>query len=234
MAFPTSPSDGQEYITALGTVYKYVIADDKWILLSTTLTGDTGLQGETGLAGTIGATGLAGAAGETGVQGDTGLAGGAGATGVAGVDGATGVAGVDGVTGVAGAAGATGLAGAAGSDSGITGLVTLSFNNSGTAISPFTGIVSEFEMPFRYKIYGWDALASNGETGYVSTHLSNTAYASYPPAIGGSVTGPWLSAQNKNTGAMGITGAAGDIVRVWVSGITGLSNLTTVLKFNKF
>jgi hypothetical protein len=39
----------------------------------------------------------------------------------------------------------------------------------------------------------------------------------------------------KNTNAtMGVTGASGDIVRVWVSGITGLSNVTAALKFNKW
>lgn len=34
MPFPTSPSEGQEYSTALGTKYKYDSADDKWYIIS--------------------------------------------------------------------------------------------------------------------------------------------------------------------------------------------------------
>ncbi|KKK57518.1 hypothetical protein LCGC14_3053650, partial [marine sediment metagenome] len=34
MAFPTSPSNGDEYTNALGTVYKYLTADDKWYIIS--------------------------------------------------------------------------------------------------------------------------------------------------------------------------------------------------------
>lgn len=32
--FPTSPNDGDEYTTALGTVYKYLATDDKWYIIS--------------------------------------------------------------------------------------------------------------------------------------------------------------------------------------------------------
>jgi hypothetical protein len=96
MAFPTSPVDGQQYTTSLGTVYEYVAADDKWILVSTTLTGATGVQGVTGVAGTQGATGLQG---ETGLQGADGSAGAQGDTGVQGVTGLQGVTGAQGDTG---------------------------------------------------------------------------------------------------------------------------------------
>lgn len=34
MAFPTSPSNGDEYTNALGTKYKYLTADDKWYIIS--------------------------------------------------------------------------------------------------------------------------------------------------------------------------------------------------------
>lgn len=34
MAFPTSPSDGQEYTTILGTVYKYRASDDCWYIIN--------------------------------------------------------------------------------------------------------------------------------------------------------------------------------------------------------
>ena len=34
MAFPTSPSNGDEYTNALGTIYKYLTADDKWYIIS--------------------------------------------------------------------------------------------------------------------------------------------------------------------------------------------------------
>ena len=34
MAFPTTPSNGDEYTNALGTVYKYLTADDKWYIIN--------------------------------------------------------------------------------------------------------------------------------------------------------------------------------------------------------
>ncbi|KKN22852.1 hypothetical protein LCGC14_0910820 [marine sediment metagenome] len=34
MAFPTSPSNGDEYTNALGTVYKYLTTDDKWYIIN--------------------------------------------------------------------------------------------------------------------------------------------------------------------------------------------------------
>lgn len=43
MAFPTSPIDGQLYTNALGVVYQYVSADDKWILSDQQVQGYTGV-----------------------------------------------------------------------------------------------------------------------------------------------------------------------------------------------
>lgn len=54
MAFPISPVDGQEYVTALGTVYKWNATGNRWDLSSTTLTGATGAQGFTGAQGLTG------------------------------------------------------------------------------------------------------------------------------------------------------------------------------------
>ena len=34
MAFPTSPSDTDQYTNALGTVYQYLTADDKWYIIT--------------------------------------------------------------------------------------------------------------------------------------------------------------------------------------------------------
>ena len=34
MAFPTTPSNGDEYTNALGTVYKYLDADNKWYIIN--------------------------------------------------------------------------------------------------------------------------------------------------------------------------------------------------------
>ena len=150
MAFPTSPSDGQEYTTALGTVYKYVEADDKWILVSSTLAGVTGVQGETGLAGPAGATGVAGAAG---AAGETGASGAAGATGLAGAAGATGLAGAAGAAGETGASGvgATGLQGVTGID--------LAVYDAGTFGS--TGATINFSNGYNQKV----TLGAGGETG---------------------------------------------------------------------
>lgn len=69
MAFPTNPINNQEYITPLGTVYKYNSTDARWNLSSTTLTGATGAQGHTGAQGYTGAsiTGLPGPTGALGL-----------------------------------------------------------------------------------------------------------------------------------------------------------------------
>jgi len=37
MAFPTSPSNGDQYTNANGTLYEYVAADDKWVIVQGTL-----------------------------------------------------------------------------------------------------------------------------------------------------------------------------------------------------
>lgn len=106
MSFPVSPIDNQEYVTPLGTVYKYVLADSRWILSSATLTGATGIQGTTGVRG------LTGIKGETGLQGFTGPAGAPqGVTGLQGIKGATGIQGVTGLIGSTGFQGTTGVQG---------------------------------------------------------------------------------------------------------------------------
>jgi len=75
MSFPIGPSDNQLYTNALGTVYKYVAADGKWIIVSQEIQGYTGAQGVTGLVGVTGIDGIIGSTGVTGVQGYTGLSG---------------------------------------------------------------------------------------------------------------------------------------------------------------
>lgn len=117
MAFPTTPTDGQEYTNSLGTVFKYTALDNKWNISSFTLTGATGIQGETGLAGLDGTDGNDGAAGADGATGLQGVPGPQGETGVAGADGSSGS---QGETGAAGTDGGlnywTPLAGAYSSD----------------------------------------------------------------------------------------------------------------------
>ncbi len=54
MAFPLNPIVNQEYVTALGTVYKYNATGMRWDLSSTTLTGATGVIGPTGAMGLTG------------------------------------------------------------------------------------------------------------------------------------------------------------------------------------
>ena len=94
MSFPVSPSNLDEYTNGLGTVYRYIAADGKWIIKSQEITGATGLMGPTGIGGVNGVTGIAGVNGATGSQGVTGLSGTAGAAGATGSQGVTGVAGV--------------------------------------------------------------------------------------------------------------------------------------------
>jgi len=72
MAFPISPSDGQLYTSSLGTVYEYEAANDRWLLSSHVMVGETGLRGLTGAQGETGLRGLTGAQGETGLRGLTG------------------------------------------------------------------------------------------------------------------------------------------------------------------
>lgn len=40
MGFPTSPSDEQQYTNALGTVYQYDLADDKWYIVNNLIISD--------------------------------------------------------------------------------------------------------------------------------------------------------------------------------------------------
>jgi len=106
MAFPTTPTDGQQYTTSLGTVYEYVSTDDKWILSSNTIVGETGAQGVTGARGIDGVTG---------------------AQGPAGADGVTGAQGTDGVTGLQGE---TGLFAYTSHDAGTFGTTGANFDSS--------------------------------------------------------------------------------------------------------
>jgi len=109
MAFPTTPTDGQQYTTSLGTVYEYVSADDKWILSSNTIVGATGPQGPQGVTGAQGIDGV------TGPQGP------------AGADGVTGAQGTDGVTGPQGE---TGLFAYTSHDAGTFGTTGANFDSS--------------------------------------------------------------------------------------------------------
>ena len=85
MSFPVSPSNLDEYTNGLGTVYRYIAADGKWIIKSQEITGATGLMGPTGIGGVNGATGSQGVTGVAGTDGAAGATGSQGVTGVAGV-----------------------------------------------------------------------------------------------------------------------------------------------------
>jgi hypothetical protein len=87
MAFPISPTDGQLYTTSLGTIYQYQAIQDRWLLYSHTIVGETGAQGFTGLPGPTGLLGPTGIIGFTGAQGFTGAPGFTGAQGVTGIVG---------------------------------------------------------------------------------------------------------------------------------------------------
>jgi hypothetical protein len=199
--------------------------------------GDTGLQGPTGYQGQ---TGLQ-CPGSTGVQGVTGLIGPTGANGVqgtqgqTGIQGQTGLIGTTGATGVQGAQGTTGLIGQTGIDAGVTGAIVVSYNNFGTSLNP-TGILCDVTIPYRYKIYEWETLCSDGSTGTGYIQLGNSTYENFPPtnlSILSGYTGAWLDGQNKNRGTSNWTGANGDIVRVSSVGVTGISWLTLTLKTQK-
>jgi hypothetical protein len=114
MAFPISPSDGQLYTSSLGTVYEYEAANDRWLLSSHVMVGETGLRGLTGAQGETGLRGLTGAQGETGLRGLTGAQGETGLRGLTGAQAETGI--------ISGDATLTSLV-ITGNSSGITGIV---------------------------------------------------------------------------------------------------------------
>lgn len=80
-------------------------------IVTSGLTGATGLQGSTGATGVAGGQGATGATGLTGGQGSTGSTG---ATGIQGIQGIQGSTGATGIQGIQGSTGATGLQGATG------------------------------------------------------------------------------------------------------------------------
>ena len=209
-------------------------------------TGAQGLTGAQGIQGTQGATGVQGTQGTQGVTGATGTQGTqgvTGATGTQGTQGVTGATGTQGTQGVTGATGTAGSAGAAGADSGATGVINIIYNNGvNNPIAPFTGLIGEFEMPFRFKVYGWDTWAADGSTGWLRTTVFNQTYANYTNKMGDTsmsgLTGPYLNGMLKNTQVTtvwpGPTGTGGDIVSVWANYVTGLYHLTLALKYNKY
>jgi hypothetical protein len=74
-------------------------------------TGATGVQGIQGSTGSTGIQGLTGSTGATGIQGIQGIQGSTGATGIQGIQGATGSTGIQGIQGIQGSTGATGIQG---------------------------------------------------------------------------------------------------------------------------
>jgi hypothetical protein len=238
----------------------------------TGLIGSTGYQGITGLKGITGSQGIDGVTGVPGTTGlanfiqtssfspsvsvpelmwnfvDESFYG--FVTGVnkwvqissGGLKGSQGDTGSQGVTGLIGSAGSQGATGIVGCDAGATGIVNLSFNNGINPIAPFTGLVAEFELPFNFNIYGWDARSSGGSTGYLKTVVFNQTFSNYTVKTGDTsmsgLTGPWLNGQLKNLSSTstwpGPTGAIGDIVSVWAGYVTGINNLSIALKYNKW
>jgi len=188
MSFPVNPSNDEIYINSLGTQYKYVSADSKWIIESKAVLGNQGV------------TGLQGVTGTQGVKGDTGI------------------------------------------DYSVTGIINISYNNGSTPIAPFTGLVGEFEMPYKFRVNGWDMWCASGCTGYIRTTVNNQTFANYTNKLGDTsmsgLTGPWLNGHLKNTGVTtswaGPTGAAGDIVSIWANYVTGVSNFNVALKYSKW
>jgi len=114
VAFPTSPTDGQQYTNNLGTTYEWDSSRTAWLIVSQEITGATGIQGIQGVTGLQGAQGDTGVQGETGLQGHTGIQGDTGIQGITGIQGSTGIQGQTGVQGHTGIQGATGIQGITG------------------------------------------------------------------------------------------------------------------------
>lgn len=93
MSWPQTPTDGQSYVTPLGTTYIYRSLTNSWDIQVSNI-GVTGIQGLTGIQGQPGLQGQTGIQGQTGLQGQTGIQG----QGVTGLQG-QGVTGSQGATG---------------------------------------------------------------------------------------------------------------------------------------
>jgi hypothetical protein len=57
MAFPSSPTNNEEYTTPLGITYRYSQSNDKWLIVSQEVLGNQGVTGLLGLTGPTGPTG---------------------------------------------------------------------------------------------------------------------------------------------------------------------------------
>jgi len=202
------------------------------------LRGETGIQGETGAQGEMGFQGVTGLQGETGIQGlqgQTGIQGLQGQTGIQGLRGETGIQGLQGETGIQGQ---TGIQGYTGVQMGATGAINFIMYTVPTSML-VTGIQGDITLPFAIKLNSWQLLA--GTTGIMTVDLWINNYANFPPisanAMHSGATGPWLSNAIKNTGTTtgwgSPTGAQGDIIRVNIEGVTGISMASLSLNYNK-
>jgi len=181
--------------------------------------GQTGVQGLTGFYGQTGLQGLTGFYGDTGVQGLTGFYGQTGVQGPQGSGGSQGVTGFYGRTGIQGQTGIQGETGLQGNTGlqGQTGIV--SFSTYGGA----TGIIGDVVLP--YRVYFGDWAVTMDSSGTIDCNIYNTPYATHNTApylmgvtgIGIYVAG--VKAQGTNYWG-GVTGAAGNVVRVDVKGTT--------------
>jgi hypothetical protein len=183
------------------------------------------LTGSIGLTGTIGITGQQGVFGLTGYEGITGPEGAGGNTGAQGVTGNQGETGV-GIQGSTGLQGSTGMSGI-GSAGGVTGMINITFNGNSNPVS--TGEKTIINLPFNLQLDGWRFLTN--ATGSISVDMAISSYTNYPftgPLMHAGSTGPYISAGIKNEDTdlsdwVNVTGAAGELIRVSVGSVTGIS-----------
>jgi hypothetical protein len=108
-------------------------------------------------------------------------------------------------------------------------------NGSSTIL---TGVAGEFEVPWNCTIVSWDLLANT--TGSVQFDLWKDTYANYPPTLADSITAsakPALTSATKaqSSTLTGWTTAlnAGDVIRINVDSVTGISRVVLVLNVTR-
>lgn len=132
--------------------------------------------------------------------------------------------------GVTGAQGTPGEVGP-----GATGVININIH-SGSSGFVTNGYKGDFRMPCRYKMYNWAIIGD--ASSWAQLNIYKTDLANYPTGtlVSSGVTGPNLLNQSKNSGTCSgwgsPTGVGDTIMRVEVSGVTGLSHITLMVGYS--
>jgi len=162
--------------------------------------GGSGSNGVTGPTGFTGPTGIAGVTGPTGFTGPTGIAG---VTGPTGFTGASGIAGVTGPTGFTGPTGNSSISDATTSSKGV---IQLSGDLQGTALSPKLQI-SPFDINTNITVYQVIGQDSTTNLGKIPQLYSNLTFGEFTIISNGTLTNTSISLKCEAAGSYSISGS---------------------------